>query len=1007
MKIINPDFKIQNLENNIFTIRQIEYDNLENIIKKMLNPVEELGFTIKEFGFKENKINSFEICKTIKNKLVIKLEKGKSEIDLSLEIPKLIDGNYIIINGRKKLPLFQLFDIPIVTRGDTIKLRTNVSTIILFETKKPPYINISFLGRKIPFIDIIFAYYDREDLDNRFYLSKMNIENITIDSIYAKLIYDLKSKFDNSKLLTQDDFIREIGEMYSKFNSKSKGEGVLYALDLIPKIDIMSAEFFKTSSVVEELINAISNPLDFDDTNFINKRIRCFEYLVLSKVAKSIFDLCISNRTSRQPKFNVNSTQILSDCNVSDIIQFDFSINPIDELTKLSRTSLVGPGGFSRENVPEHLRDITSSMFGRLCPVDTPDRDNCGILQNLVPNVKLDNNLKFSEEVSNKPISIPVAMVPFLEHDDQTRLQMVSSQMRQAIPLIHFEQPLIQSGCEGLYTNYTQFTKIAKKDGEVVYNDNNYIIVVYNDKTVDLFNIEFRNTYVENIDVLNVYVKVGDKVKKGDIIAESYFCKNGNINIGRNLLTAFIPYYGKNYEDSVVISKKLVDEAMFTSVHCYDLSFTLPPNKVLETLSEIGEKYKPLPEEQEGLQAGESYAKLKSIPNSCTEHYDIFKETENLVVKKKVNITKLRIYPNTWDSNFSQFTDWIKTKMEKQRNEELILQNVINEHFSKQSAKQIISDYNLDIFSEVGKYKYKGDLINGVRIELYGTYVRNIQNGDKIGNRHGNKGVIAAIVPEEKMPTLDDGRKVDICINPLTIPSRMNIGQSFELHLAMSLNDLKDNILNMLGCDIDQNTIKNYLLEYIKIIDRTEWYSKQFKEQLPEIIDKKFIEELILIQPPFNSCSEEMISKALEYTNTKYNYRIFDPISDNYFEQSVAAGYLYFFRMVHIAESRVAGRGVGAYTRRTLQPLAGRKNKGGQRIGEMETACYIAHEGVCNLHECLTTKSDCIDLKDEYIKKIIGLNSADILDENLEIDKKPESVKLLNSYLKVIGIKKD
>lgn len=1006
MEIINPNYKIVDEKDNIFTIREKEYGNLENQVREILKPTEELGFTLKEFGFKESKIISDEIKKTIKNKLCIKLEKDKSVIDISIDVPKLIDSNYIIINGRRKLPQFQLYDIPVITRGETIKLRTNVATIVLLMLKKQPCINITFLGKKIPLSILLLSYYNISELISLLKKYKSN------QLLYKNLVKDIEEelKLITNSTLKQEDYIRRIGEVYSKYNTKSKGEGILYALDLIPKVDIITKKFLKTDSILEELLYVISNPNEYDDLNFLNKRIRCFEYLVLSKVTKSVFDLCLSNRTSKQPKFNVNSTQILSDCNVSNIVQFDFCINPIDELTALTRTSLVGLGGFTRENVPEHLRDINESMFGRICPVDTPDRDNCGVLQNLIPNAKLDENLKFKEESNEEPISIPVSLVPFLEHNDQTRLQMASSQMRQSIMLKQFDQPLIRSGCEGLYSEYTQFVKKAKNDGEVVHVDNDHLVVVYVDKKVDIFDIAFRNMYVENLDVLKVYVSKGDKFKKGDILAESVFCKDGKINIGKNLLTAVMIYYGKNYEDGIIISDRLVKSGALTSVHCVDLSFTLPANKVLLTLNNDFNNYKPLPHIFEMLDPRQPYAIMKDMPHDITDTLEIFKEEIPLTVKKQTKIMKVEIFANNWNDSIPEFNDWVESKIEEQRNEELKFENVLHDHFSDKEVKQIIRDRNLNKFSKIGKYKYKNELINGIRFEVHGTYIRSIQCGDKIGNRHGNKGVVSSIIEHEMMPKLSDGRHVDICINPLGIISRMNTGQLFELHLSMSLENLKKKLLSMLNEKTSQGDLKRYLLDYIHIIDNTKtgWYYKQFNREISKIeIDENFIKDLTIIQPPFESCSYEKLEEALDYTNTKFEYELFEPLSKKNILNTVSVGYMYFFRMVHIAESKLAARGIGSYTRRTLQPLSGRKNKGGQRMGEMEAACYVGHDCPINLHECLTTKSDCIDLKDKYITKEISSFAIESKKIEDDIDETPESVKLLDAYLKVIGVEKD
>jgi len=995
LNIINPNFSLQ--EKNIFNIRKQEYNNILPIVNQILEPVKEIGFEFDEPELKDSRFSSGELSKTIKQNLVIKLRKGTSVIDLSLFIPKLVDDNYIVINNRKKIPLFQLFDIPIITRGDSIKLRTNIATFMIFKQKESPYISISFLGKKISLALLLIAYYGCQNMYTRFSTKTFKIpeKNATIMEL---LTQDLKVFEETSQGYTQDDFIIELGRNYSRYNAKSKGLDILYAVDLIPKVDVFTSKFLTTGSIIEEILLAIETEF-YDDTLFTNKRIRCFEYLLFSKLSKIVFDLCFANRTSRQPKFNINSTQLLSECNVSEIVQFDFSINPIEELTKLSRASLLGPGGFKRENIPKHLRDICPTMFGRICPVDTPDRDNCGVLQNLIPNVLLDENLKFSNEyLSKQPVSIPVSMVPFLEHNDQTRLQMASSQMRQAILLKNFDEPLIKSGCEHLYTDQTKFIKRAKRNGEVVYMDNKYIIVVYDNNEPDIFDIEYKKIYVEHMDFMNIYVKPGDKFKSGDILAESNFCKNGSIVFGKNLLTGVMVHYGNNYEDGIVISDKLVNDDSLTSVHFKDLSFNLPPNKVLLSLDK--NIYKPLPDEFEVIKAGDPYAKIQSI--SSEDMYSIFNEEVSLEAEKTFIISEVKIFANSWNEDIPQYKEWIEEKIKKQIESEKNLQNIITERLPK-VADKFIRENNLDLFSFVGKYKDKKEKINGINIQITGIHFRKIMSGDKIANRHGNKGVVARIVPHEKMPKLEDGRHLDICINPLGSISRMNIGQLYELHLSMSFQDLKQNIFKMLNENNEQSIIKQYLLDYIKLIDKTNdsWYYKQFESQMPEIITEDFIKQLTIIQPPFESCKLKDIQEILNYTGTKFKQKIYDPISEVYLKNEIATGYIYFFRMVHIAEEKLAARGIGTYSKRTLQPLGGRKNKGGQRCGEMETACLIGHDAPANLLEFLTTKSDCIESKNQHLRSFIDPNASDYEKSS---NAKPESVKLLNSYLTVIGV---
>ena len=1021
MKFVNPSYKV-NEDRNIFTLRKTEYENLELIIRDILKPAEELGFTLIDFGIREPKFSSGELYRTLKRNLVIKLQKGGAEIDLSMLIPKLIDDNYLVIGGRKKIPLFQLFDIPFVTRGKTIKMRTNVASLMVFEEKEFPFVYISIFGKKVPLALVMFSYYGYKKVGEMFDFSEVNFteEEIKSHTTFNKLLYDLKDYYESSEDYTAEDFIKETGKYFSNYDYKIKGEDLVYGLDLILKTDIMSAKFFTTGTVLGDLIEVIRIN-DIDDTDFINKRVRCFEYAILAKVSKAVFDLCMANRTSKQSKFNINSSQILSDCNVSNIIQFDFAINPIEELTMLSRTSLVGPGGFSRENVPYYLRDIQPSMFGRICPVDTPDRENCGILQSLLPNVDLDENLKFTQNaLIEQPISIPVTMVPFLKNDDQTRLQMASSQMRQAIMLFNFDQPMIKTGAEGLYSNYTQFIKKAKKNGEVIYVDSDFIMIAYEDGDFDLVNVSLRKVYVENVDIMEVYVSAGDKVKAGDIIAESNFCKNGQINIGKNLLTAIMPKDGYNYEDGIIISDRLIKENVFTSIHAKDLSFIIPESKILLSLEK--DKYKPLPKpynyqdekipkkKYDVISHGNPYAILKEMPDNPMEFNSVFKEEIPLISKHNLFVTDVSIYANKYNTEIKQYKDWVENTKQKQIDEEKMLQDIVYQRLPKAKALQFIRDNNLDKFSYSGKYKIKGEEINGILVEMNAIYLRNIEVGDKIGNRHGNKGVISKILPHNQMPKMEDGRNVDICINPLGIISRMNVGQVFECNLAMSLNDLKIRSFEIFDTEIASENIENrdkeikkLILDYIKIIDNTKdkWYTAQFKEQLKTIkISRDFINQLSIIEPPFESTSYDQVLKAMKYTNTPAEYKVFDHGSGDFLLNPVCVGFMYFFRMVHIAEHKMAFRSISMYNRKTLQPPSGRKNHGGQRLGEMEVNCLIGHGALKNLSEFITTKSDCIDLKNQYIKSIIDSNYK----EDDKISRIPEAVNLLRNYLLVTGL---
>ncbi len=999
MKIINPTYQIKDEENNIFTLRKRDYERMLPVIQEIVQPVSEIGFSIDKVEIKGSRNIKGELSKTLYSILLMKFSKGSHTIELKLYIPKLIDDNYLYINGRKKTPLFQLFDVPIVMRGQTLKMRTNVGTILVYSTKESPYVICGYLGKRVPLGLLMMAFYGPETVKAMFAedLETIKKQDEPEDHIYDRLLFDIKMYFEESVGYTQDEFIKELGRYYTKYNTIPKGNDIIYSLDLIPKVDIFTREFLETGSVLEEVIMALKRG-EVDDTLLQNKRIRCFEYVIYSSVCKIIFDMCLSNRDIRKPKFSTNTKQLITASNVSEIVQFDFSINPIDKLTKLSRASLLGPGGFKRENIPRHLRDIYPTMFGRMCPVDTPDRENCGVLQNLIPNVPLDENMRFTDEFCEKqPISIPVSFTPFCEHDDQTRLQMASSQMRQAILLKDFDKPLIQSGCEHLYTKYTDFIKVAKKDGQVIFSNNQYMVVLYDDESGEVIDVSSRKIYVQNVDIMNTYFREGDRFKAGDILAESDYCKNGDIVFGRNLLTGIMIHYGYNYEDGIVISDRLEDKIM-TSVHFVDLSFSMKPDRVLMDRLGRHDAYEPLPTPNTYIQIGETYAKMQKLTSD--DPFSAFHEPTILETPKKVLITDVKIYANEWNQEVPIFKEWIEKVLKDQQDSEDKLRKIVEEKLPDNVSSDFIKDHLH--MKNVGKFKMKKEKIDGIHIEMYGLQMKPIKVGDKIGNRHGNKGVISTILPAEKMPQLEDGRHLDVCLNPLGIISRMNIGQLYELHLGMAVNDLKTHALQMLEAG-DKAALRDYFIEFIRILDKTEggWYLDQFVDQLPDEIDEEFIKEFSVIQPPFESIKVEDLKKAMEYTNTQFKYNLFDPPSQENVNKPVAVGFMYFFRMTHIADDKLAARGIGSYAKRTMQPLGGRKNKGGQRCGEMETACFIGHDAMKNLYEMFTLKSDCFDTKNSYIKGLI--DPKHIIDTDIE-DPMPESVRLLNSYLTVLGV---
>lgn len=1026
IEIINPNLYA---EENIYELRKKEFERLPTLVRDIAQIVtfpECGGFNIKELEIRDTITQKGELAPTKKGEIIFVVEddKGK-EIDLSMYYPTL-DNNCIIINGLQKLPLWQCIDYPVLIKDD-IKIRTNIATICIKFSKKSDFdiVQLQFAGANVPLAAIFLA------MNNNLKELEELVSQHPKNSKHEIFLNELSQYLEASKEFTEEECIRDVGHHVSRGGDYlAAGKNFLFRLWLLLKVDIFTARILGTDSVLEAICQSLEmTPLN--ERDFAFKRIRLIEYL-LNPFIKQIYEFCISNFDKEKLEFNPNKQQILTSCN-SEIVQYNFSCNPIEELSKLSRMSLLGIGGFKRDSVPVSLRDIDDSMFGRICAIDTPDRENCGIVTSLMPKVKLNEHLGFDETIdTSQTVSTTISLIPFLEKDDPTRLQMAASQMRQSIALEKFEHPMVRSGCENLFVDYTQFIKKAKEDGVVAKITENFILVIYDSGQPELIDISLRPIYDINFDMYNIKVEENDKIKKGDIIVEGFFIQDGSIVFGNNLLTAIMPYHGYNYEDGIVISDRLVEENIMTSLHYVDLSFHLPESKILLDLKLDPDIYIPLPltmyeytekikiyeknlqearNEEEIIKINKKIKKLEelkskvygpNVPYARIQDEKIenfFRNELELFSPNNTKIADVQIYANSWSKTFPQFRHWIEQKIETQINRGRKFISELSEVLDSRTTKELVRKHRLDRF-EAKKFKIKEEQFDGVYFKISGVFKRPIRVGDKLGNRHGNKGVIAKIIPREKMPIVEDYNKpVDIILNPLGIISRMNLGQLNELHLSTTVSKIRKISLKMLEEKCSQSEIKNFLRQYIEIIDNTEnkWYSQEFSRKLEEIeITKTFLENFTVIQPPFESLTFSQLEKAMEFAGETFEKKIYDPILK--IENEVAVGYLYIYRLMHIAEDKLSSRSTGNYTKRTMQPLRGRKNKGGQRLGEMEVACLIGHDAIANLQECLTLKSDDMIQKNMWLKNIIHASSEDIEDS------KVESIRLLDCYLKVLGI---
>lgn len=1000
-------------EVNVFNFRHHEWNEskMVEILTRMLSCVTDYGMRISSIEIKEKEVkNPNEIKKTTQKVLAINLVYHNPEkdedvpIELAYDIPWLVN-NHFCIGGNYKVSVYQLFDKPTIVVKNIIKIRTNIHSFMIEHKDNVRRVwnyHASIFGKKFPFAKLVVALYGVDGCKAKFCLDDQ-YEPIP-DSEYEKRNSNmLELRADIMKIL-KDESVNKSNVFKNDF-PKMTDQQIIENIKLTTKLDIFSARYLTTDNVIDEFIHVIENG-SYDDDDYANKRIRFIEQAIYCHICKDMYGILTSLKKNRKLRFQVNSKAIMSNANVSSIIQYDTSLNPLSELAMLSRTSLSGPGGFVKANVPLHLREIHPSMLHLLDPADTGDRDGCGTTQYIVPNAKLDEFGALSHTDDNDPInSVSISQVPFCEHDDPVRLQMSSSQQRHAVMLKDFDQALVQSGTEGMFSKYTSFLKIAKDDGTMIYKDDDIVIVKYVNGECESFHIGYRKLYISILDFYHCYYNIGDAFKKGDVIAESNYMKNSKITIGRNIRTCITPWYGYNYEDAIVVSDRLRRDKVFASVHYGQVVIEVPQNKTLLSLTDDKDNYVCIPKVGDVVTKGQVLAKIKAIDTE--RHPDvIFEPPQEILADENGEIIDIKIYANKWNKSFNQYSKFIQDAVATQKAYRDTLIKGMSQFISDEEVEEVVNTLDINK-SEKTKYRMKGDIVDGVRIEITYKYERNLQLGDKLANRHGNKGTISRFVPDELMPVSEDGVRADLVLNPLGIVSRMNIGQVYEIHLSEAVINLKAHAKKMIeeGKTIDE--VKKYLLDFVAIIDKTpdNNYSAQMKEIFDTVMDmetlSRAVDDFYVIQPPFQSIGTDELDRAMKYTNTKYECTCYDPVAKQNVDNKIVFGSLYFMKLNHISQDKIGYRGIGPYSAKTSQPLGGKSRKGGQRLGEMEVWAVIAHGDEENLREFITTKSDSISLRNKYISHCMG---NDDLSSESDDDEVPQSIRLLQTSLASIGL---
>ena len=609
-------------------------------------------------------------------------------------------------------------------------------------------------------------------------------------------------------------------------------------------------------------------------------------------------------------------------------------------------------------------------------------------------------------------LTYPTSLTPFIERDDATRIQMAANQMIQTLPILNPDIPFIQTGNEQLFT-LSNFSVISEEEGKIL-DVTLYSLIVhyYRSDRVKIYDINWR---------YKLLYEIGEEFPENAVLATDITVDNSNLVFGKNLLTITAPFYGYNYEDAIVVNERLVTEKCFHSVHSQLITLHVSQNEILLSLDDGC--YQPLPVLKKMWPVDKPYAIKKSLNLSNIE--SLFIEPENKYFEYDCVFYDIRLFPNSWNRVDREWDLYIQNyleTMDKKAKETLEkYKSIVDE----EELLRFIYRNGLDVGNfvntktGVGKFISKTGKFSGTLIKLYAVFTAKLQIGDKLANRHGNKGVISRILPENKMPKLDDGRVVDIIINPLGVPSRMNVGQLFELALGETVYQFRKQLQDLYEKG-EYRQILEKITKLVTILDNTKnnWYSEETQywlDKIQEFDEELFLDELkdiidnfYILEPPFESSSNDQIYKAFDFVGSRQTAKVFDPISGKYLldavnkNNEITYGYMYWTKLVHVAWAKYAARSVGSYSSKMMQPLGGRKNRGGQRFGEMETWCLISYNALKNLEEMLTLKSDSVTKKYKYVDKLV--NQLLVGQSKLIGDDSPESLRLLKMYLNQIGL---
>ncbi len=839
----------------------------------------------------------------------------------------------------------------------------------------------------------------------------------------------------------------------------------------------------------------------------------------------------------------------------SQLSQFMDQTNPLSEITHKRRLSALGPGGLTRERAGFEVRDVHPTHYGRICPIETPEGPNIGLINSLATyarvnqygfiespyrkvadgkvtdeviylsameegrftiaqaNAELDEKGRFASDliscrrggdfVMSRPedielidvspkqlVSVAAALIPFLENDDANRALMGSNMQRQAVPLIQAEAPLVGTGMEETVARDSGVTIVARRSGVVDQVDATRIVVRATEETatdapgVDIYNLlKFQRSNQNTCITQRPLVKVGDMVSAGDIVADGPSTDLGELALGRNVLCAFMPWQGYNFEDSILISERIVRDDVFTSIHIEEFEVMARDTKLgqeeitrdipnvgeeaLKNLDEAGIVYigaevkpgdilvgkvtpkgeSPMTPEEKLLRAifGEKASDVRDtslrLPpgvSGTIVEVRVFSRRGVDKDERALAIERAEIERLAKDrdderailerSFYSRLKEMLVNQMVVSGPKGLkagikITEKVLADYTPgqwrqiavktdkkmadvealKKQFEESIQALQARFDNKVEKLQRGDELPPGVMkmVKVFVAVKRKLQPGDKMAGRHGNKGVISKIVPIEDMPYLEDGTPVDIVLNPLGVPSRMNVGQILETHLGWACAGLGQQI----GQVLDKVRRSGEAAELRKSL-RGLYGKKAYGSDIEELSDDEVIElanhlgkGVPVASPVFDGAREEDIVSMLQQAGLDASGQVtlIDGRTGEAFERKVTVGYIYMLKLHHLVDDKIHARSIGPYSLVTQQPLGGKAQFGGQRFGEMEVWALEAYGSAYTLQEMLTVKSDDVSGRTKTYEAIVRG------DDNFEAGI-PESFNVLVKELRSLGL---